>query len=72
MTTVREALFQGIDMGGCTNGDCIIRKNHGMVTNGSCGCLHNLNRSQLYMLKSKLSSIIDKEVVGDIPHDILP
>ncbi|MBV1929833.1 MAG: hypothetical protein KUG81_10030 [Gammaproteobacteria bacterium] len=56
--TVREYLFANVD--GCTSHDCIIKKREGMGTNGSCGCLHNMSRSQLHILKSRLSVIVDK------------
>jgi hypothetical protein len=58
--TVREHLFANMD--GCSNHDCIIKKREGMGTNGSCGCLHNMSRSRLHILKSRLSVIIDKNI----------
>jgi len=63
MSTVREILFGGFGIDrGCSNHDCIVRKVEGIGTNGSCGCLHNMSRGQLHILKSRLSCIIDKEV----------
>jgi len=61
-TTVRQALFDNEYFHGCSNGDCIIKKRTGMRTNGSCGCLHDMSRSELYMLKSKLTVILDMEL----------
>ncbi len=60
---VREILFK--DFHGCSNGDCIIRKPEGMHTNGRCHCLDKLSRSQLAILKGRLSSIIDIEIERD-------
>jgi hypothetical protein len=34
------------DMEGCSDGNCIFRKNTGMVTNGGCSCMRELNRSE--------------------------
>ena len=55
--TIRECLFA--NMHGCSNHDCIIKKPLGMGTNGSCNCLQNLSRSELNILKARLSVIID-------------
>jgi len=60
---VRYYLFKNMD--GCSNHDCIVSKRSGMGTNGSCGCIMNMNRSQLMILKSRLSVIIDMEVVDN-------
>jgi hypothetical protein len=59
---VREFLFRGFT--GCTNHDCVIQKREGMGTNGSCGCLHHLSRTQLSILKSRLQKIAEQEVGG--------
>lgn len=56
----RELLFRNITTG-CSNGGCIVHgrsKPRGMVTNGSCNCLQNFNRTQLNMLKSRLDSLL--------------
>jgi hypothetical protein len=59
--TIRDILFS--DFIGCTNHDCVITgPKKGMGTNGSCSCLHNMSRSQLNILKSRLSQIADKTV----------
>lgn len=65
--TIRDHLFSHIKGSGCTNGDCIVRENKGMVTNGSCSCLHNMSRSQLHILKSSISRIIDRELKDPQP-----
>lgn len=45
--SIKSKLFKGFT--GCKNGDCIIHDVKGMMTNGSCSCLHNLSRSQLHI-----------------------
>lgn len=57
---LREYLFK--DFTPCSNHDCVIRKPKGMGTNGSCGCLFNLNRSQLMILSSRLKQAADREL----------
>lgn len=64
--TVRQVLFR--DMSGCMDGDCIITgRRSGLHTNGGCHCMTNLSRSQLSLLKSRISLIADKEVNLDPP-----
>ena len=65
MDTVRKILFDSDIFNGCSDGNCIIKKPVGMHTNASCRCLHNLSRAQLSVLKSRLATIIDKEVDTD-------
>lgn len=65
---IRERLFRGFT--GCTNHDCIITgPKTGMGTNGSCGCLKNLSRGQLDILKSRLSGVVDKEIKESQAND---
>ena len=58
--SISEYIFRGFQ--GCNNHDCIIKKNRGMGTNGSCKCLHNLSRSQLDILKCRLDSVCNIEL----------
>ena len=58
--TIREILFNGWE--GCSDHNCIIRKNSGQGTNGGCHCLMNMSRAQAQILKGRLSTIIDKEI----------
>ena len=60
MRTIREILFY--DFNGCTNHNCIVTKRVGMGTNGSCSCLSDLSRTQIQIMKGRLSTIIDKEI----------
>lgn len=60
MSTIREILFKGFE--GCLNGNCIIKVNKGLVTNGWCSCLQNMTNTQLSILQSRLYIIRDKEI----------
>ena len=58
--TIREILFK--DWDGCSNHDCIVKNRTGMGTNGSCGCLVNMSRSELHILNARLATIIDVQI----------
>jgi len=58
--TVQEILFEGFT--GCSNHDCVVQKRKGVGTNAMCGCLHNLDRTQLNLLKNRLELIADKKL----------
>ena len=57
---ISEYLFRGFS--GCSNHDCIINRNPNVGTNGTCKCLLNMNRSELSILSSRLSTIADVEL----------
>lgn len=58
---LREYLFK--DFTGCSNHGCVITgKRKGMGTNGPCGCLHDLSRTQIHILKSRIESIAEQEI----------
>lgn len=58
---LRDYLFK--DIPPCSNHDCVVRKPTGMGTNGSCGCLFNLNRAQFQILNSRIKSAGNYELV---------
>lgn len=56
--SLRQRLFSGWE--GCSNHGCVVvdPKPGMMRTNGSCQCVVNASRSQLYMLQSRIQSLI--------------
>jgi hypothetical protein len=54
---IGDMLFRNFE--GCSNGDCIISTPNGMHTNSSCKCLLTLSRTQLHILKGRISMIKD-------------
>lgn len=53
----RQFLFR--DWHGCLNHDCIVNgPQKGMGTNGGCKCLPNASRTQLNLLKTRLSVLV--------------
>lgn len=58
---IREFLFNGFD--GCTNHGCIVTgPKKGIGTNGMCDCLTSMQKSRLYILKSRIEQIADLEL----------
>ena len=57
--SLRERLFRGWE--GCSNHGCVVvEPRPGMArTNGSCQCVVNASRSQLYMLQGRIQSVLN-------------
>ena len=56
----RELLFRGLTLG-CSNHGCVVTgPKKGMATNGPCHCVKELNRTQLTILQSRLSVLLDE------------
>lgn len=56
--SLRQRLFNGWE--GCSNHGCVVvdPKPGMMRTNGSCQCVVNASRSQLYMLQGRIQSVL--------------
>lgn len=70
MTDLRKQLFDGITKG-CSNRCVVHGQRGGMVTNGNCDCVVNMNRTQLRMLQGRLNTLLEQRTDESLDSKLL-
>ena len=65
---IRNAIKERSDflahVGGCSDGNCVIRRPEGMHTNGGCSCSNNGQKMQKYCYANNLFAAMIKTLVA--------